>query len=54
MPGEKTKADRLGHTVRIAKAVTTLAVVAVPIIVTVGVVAGYGAYSLVRHLLKTK
>ena len=54
MAEEERKTGKLLHGVRIAKAVTTLAVVALPVMVTLGAVAGYGACSLIRRLRKTK
>lgn len=40
--------------IRIAKAVSTLAVVVVPTAVTVGLIAGYGAYALLKKATHKK
>lgn len=54
MTAEKKKTEKFLRAVRIAKAVTTLAVVALPVMTAVGVITGYGAYSLVKHLRRRK
>jgi hypothetical protein len=51
---QKRKIEKVFRAVRIAKAVTTLAVIAVPVATTVGMIAGYGAYSLLRRMRKAK
>ncbi len=50
----KKKTEKLLQAVRVAKAVSTLAVVAVPVMTAVGVIAGYGAYSLVKYIRRRK
>ena len=50
----RKKIDAVLKAVRVAKAVTTLAVVAVPVATTVGMIAGYGAYSLVKRMRRKK
>ncbi|OPX97160.1 MAG: hypothetical protein A4E60_03343 [Syntrophorhabdus sp. PtaB.Bin047] len=44
------KAKKLVGAARVFKAVTTLAIVVVPVAATVGAIVGYGAYSLVKQL----
>lgn len=44
------KAKKLVGVARAVKAVTTLAVVVVPVAATVGAIVGYGAYTLVKKL----
>ena len=51
---KKNKIETFLGAVRIAKAISTLAVIVVPVATTVGMIAGYGVYSLVRHMRKTK
>jgi hypothetical protein len=41
---------KLVSAARAVKAITTLAVVVVPVAATVGAIVGYGAYSLVKQL----
>jgi hypothetical protein len=48
------KIEKFLRAVRVAKAISTLAVVAVPVATTVGMIAGYGVYSLLRHMRKAK
>ena len=48
------KTEKVLRAVRIAKAVSTLAVVALPVMTAVGVIAGYGAYSLLKHIRRPK
>ena len=48
MKRTKAKMPGLMKGVRLAAAVTRLAVVAVPIVATVGLIVGYGAYSLLK------
>ncbi|NLT22168.1 MAG: hypothetical protein GXX82_03895 [Syntrophorhabdus sp.] len=49
--GSRTgKAKKLVSAARAVKAVTTLAVVVVPVAATVGAIVGYGAYTLVKKL----
>jgi hypothetical protein len=48
------KFGKLLRAMHIVRAVTTLAVVAVPVATTVGVIAGYGAYSLLKRMRKEK
>lgn len=48
----KRKIEKFLRVVRVAKAISTLAVIAVPVATTVGMIAGYGAYSLLRHMRK--
>lgn len=45
---------KLLRAMHIVRAVTTLAVVAVPVAATVGAIAGYGMYSLLRRMHKAK
>jgi len=45
---------KLLRAMHIVRAVTTLAVVAVPVAATVGVIAGYGVYSLLKRMSKEK
>ncbi len=54
MQREKKKSETFFRAVRIAKAVTTLAVVAVPVVTAVGIIAGYGAYSLFRRIRRSR
>lgn len=51
---QKDGIEKLFRVVRIVKAVTTLAVVAIPVATMVGVLAGYGVYSLLRRVGGTK
>ena len=51
---QNKKIEKFLRTVRIVKAISTLAVVAVPVATTVGMMAGYGVYSLMRHMRKAK
>jgi hypothetical protein len=48
MYGTTGKIEKILKTIRIAKAVSALAVIAVPTAVTVGLIAGYGAYALLK------
>ena len=48
MTGTKSRIKGFMKGIRIAAAVTRLAVVAVPVATTVGLIVGYGAYSLLR------
>ena len=48
------KFGKLLRAMHIVRAVTTLALVAVPVAATVGVIAGYGAYSLLKRMCKEK
>ncbi|MBP1747873.1 MAG: hypothetical protein H6Q52_412 [Deltaproteobacteria bacterium] len=50
---EKKKIETFFRIVRVAKAISTLAVVAAPVAATVGIIAGYGVYSLMKHMRKT-
>ncbi|MEN6617720.1 MAG: hypothetical protein ABFD12_14295 [Syntrophorhabdus sp.] len=51
---KKEQLNKILKGIRIAKAVSTLAVVVVPTVVTVGVIAGYGAYALVKKATRKK
>ncbi len=51
---QSTKLEKFLRGVRIAKAISTMAVVAVPVAATVGMLAGYGVYSVLRHMRKTR
>ena len=48
------KFGKLLRAMHIVRAVTTLAVVAVPVAATVGVIAGYGVYSLLKRMRMEK
>ena len=50
----KKKLQTFLRAVRVAKAVSTLAVVAVPVATTVGMMAGYGVYFLLRNKRKAR
>lgn len=51
---QKNKIQKVLRAVRVAKAISTLAVIAVPVATTVGMIAGYGVYSLMRHMRKAR
>lgn len=44
------KAAKLVSAAKVVKAVSTLAIVVVPVAATVGAIVGYGAYFLVKRL----
>ncbi len=50
MRSETGKAKKIVSAARAVKAITTLAIVVVPVAATVGAIVGYGAYSLVKQL----
>jgi len=53
--GSRTgKTEKLLNAARVVKAISTLAVVVVPVAATVGVIVGYGAYFLVKRLKKER
>ena len=54
MSKQKEKGQRFFRAVRIAKAVSTLAVVALPVATAVGAIAGYGVYFLFKSMRKAK
>lgn len=54
MTTQKKKTEKFLRAVRIAKAVSTLTVVALPVVTAVGVIAGYGVYSLLKHVRRPK
>jgi len=44
------KAAKIVSAVKVVKAISTLAIVVVPVAATVGAIVGYGAYFLVKRL----
>ncbi len=51
LTGSRTgKTEKLVNAARVVKAISTLAIVVVPVAATVGAIVGYGAYFLVKSL----
>ncbi|MDD3844852.1 MAG: hypothetical protein PHC90_00685 [Syntrophorhabdaceae bacterium] len=50
MGSQRGRAKKLATAVRMVRAISTAAIVVVPVAATVGAMVGYGAYSLIKRL----